>query len=87
VDLKIATYTNDIGDAELEAIWTDPDFLPGLRSFHYVRVLEIPTPRHSVFDALALGIDPEETNKANDGKSHTRLRRIFVRLQGAATGA
>jgi hypothetical protein len=63
VDLETATYTNDIGDAELVAAWADPDFVPGLRSFYYVRVLEIPTPRHSVFDALALGIDPEETNK------------------------
>ena len=63
VDLETVSYTNDIGDTELVAVWTDPDFVPGLRSFYYVRVLEIPTPRHSVFDAVALGIDPEETNK------------------------
>lgn len=61
VDLESASYTNDIGDAELVAVWTDPDFDPGLRAFYYVRVLQIPTPRHSLFDAIALGIDPAET--------------------------
>ncbi|MDJ0655787.1 MAG: DUF3604 domain-containing protein [Xanthomonadales bacterium] len=63
VNLETASYTNDIGDPELVAVWTDPDFEPGLRSFYYVRVLQIPTPRHSVYDALAMQIDPEETNK------------------------
>ncbi len=62
VDLTTATYTNDIGDVEFATVWTDPDFDPGLRAFYYVRVLEIPTPRHSLFDAIALGIDPAETN-------------------------
>jgi hypothetical protein len=63
VDLASASYTNEIGDPELAAVWTDPDFDPGLRAFYYVRVIEIPTPRHSVFDAVALGIDPSETGK------------------------
>ena len=63
VDLASASYTNDIGAAELAAVWTDPDFDPGLRAFYYIRVIEIPTPRHSVFDAVALGIDPAETKK------------------------
>lgn len=62
VNLETASYTNDIGEVELVALWTDPDFDPGLRSFYYARVIEIPTPRHSLFDALALGIDPKETN-------------------------
>ncbi|UCH75373.1 MAG: DUF3604 domain-containing protein [Rhodospirillales bacterium] len=61
VDLKTGMYTNSIGDPELVAVWTDPDFDPGLRSFYYVRVLQIPTPRHSLYDAIALGIDPVET--------------------------
>jgi len=61
VDLKTAKYTNDIGDSELAAVWTDPDFDPGLRAFYYVRVIQIPTPRHSLYDAVALGIDPAET--------------------------
>jgi hypothetical protein len=60
VDLQTATYTNNIGTAELSATWTDPDFDPSLRTFYYARVLEIPTPRWSTFDAIRLGIDPPE---------------------------
>ena len=38
-------------------LWTDPDFNPEQTAFYYVRVLEIPTPRQSLFDAVALGVD------------------------------
>jgi hypothetical protein len=58
VDIKNATYTNDIGDTQLSAVWTDPDFKPEHHAVYYVRVLEIPTPRWSTYDAKALGIDP-----------------------------
>ncbi len=51
VDVKKATYTNDIGDTQLSAVWTDPDFDPKQRAVYYVRVLEIPTPRWSTYDA------------------------------------
>jgi hypothetical protein len=60
VDIKKATYTNDIGDSQLSAVWTDPDFDPTLHAVYYVRVLEIPTPRWSTYDAKTLGIDPPE---------------------------
>jgi len=58
VDVKNATYTNTIGDNELSAVWTDPDFDPSQHAVYYVRVLEIPTPRWSTYDAKALGITP-----------------------------
>jgi hypothetical protein len=58
VDLATASYTNDIGAPQLQALFTDPEFDPAERAFYYVRVLEIPTPRHHVYDAVALGIDP-----------------------------
>jgi hypothetical protein len=61
VDVKTARYTNSIGAAQLAAVWTDPDFDPKLRAFYYARVLEIPTPRHSLYDAIALRIDPATT--------------------------
>ena len=61
VDVTTGNYTNSIGDPELAAVWTDPDFDPAKRAFYYVRVLQIPTPRHTLFDALALGIPVEET--------------------------
>jgi len=58
VDIKKATYTNDIGDSQLSASWTDPDFDPTVSAAYYVRVLEIPTPRWSTFDAKKLGVEP-----------------------------
>jgi hypothetical protein len=60
VDPKRGTYTNEIGAPELKAVWTDPDFDPAQKAFYYVRALEIPTPRHSMFDFLALGVDAVE---------------------------
>ena len=63
VDLNTGNYTNTIGDAQLVTVWTDPDFDPSKRAFYYVRVLEIPTPRYSLLDAIALGIDWKETNR------------------------
>ena len=39
-------------------MWTDPDFVPSHHAVYYARVIEIPTPRWTTFDAKALGIDP-----------------------------
>ena len=58
VNIPEATYTNTIGSAELKTVWTDPDFDPSVSAFYYLRILEIPTPRWSTFDAKALGIEP-----------------------------
>lgn len=55
VDRDTATYKNTIGSSELTAHWVDPQFDPEQRAFYYVRVMEIPTPRHSLFDKIALG--------------------------------
>ncbi len=61
VDLETAAYTNTIGSAELATVWSDPDFDPNKRAFYYVRVLQIPTPRHTLYDAVALNRPhPEE---------------------------
>ncbi|MBK6277410.1 MAG: DUF3604 domain-containing protein [Gammaproteobacteria bacterium] len=60
VDVKTATYRNTIGAAELAAVWQDPEFQPQARAFYYVRVLEIPTPRWSTFDAVKLGTAAQE---------------------------
>jgi hypothetical protein len=55
VDTVTASYQNSIGAPTLHSIWQDPDFNPDEAAFYYARVLEIPTPRHSLYDAVALG--------------------------------
>ena len=47
-----ATYANTIGSPELMGTWTDPDFDPARPALYYVRVLEIPTPRWTTYDAV-----------------------------------
>src|SRR6187549_842009 len=51
VDVATASWTNTIGNPELITVWQDPDFDPSLRAFYYARVLEIPTPRWTAYDA------------------------------------
>ena len=57
VDIEKATFTNSIGEAILATRWTDPDFDAKESAFYYVRVLEIPTPRWTTYDAAFYGID------------------------------
>jgi len=61
VDVPTATYSNSIGDAILTAHWQDPDFDAEQHAFYYVRVLEIPTPRWTTYDAAFYGIDLPDT--------------------------
>lgn len=61
VDIPKATYTNTIGAAVLSAHWKDPDFDPAEEAFYYVRVLEIPTPRWTTYDAAFYGIPLPDT--------------------------
>ena len=56
VNTSNATYTNDIGAVALQTIWKDPEFDASLSAFYYLRVLEIPTPRWTTYDAAALGV-------------------------------
>jgi Protein of unknown function (DUF3604) len=55
VNVAKASYTNTIGAPELKTVWTDPEFNAGQKAFYYARVLEIPTPRWVLFDALRYG--------------------------------
>jgi hypothetical protein len=58
VDVANATWTNTIGDPELITVWRDPDFNPAQRAFYYARVIEIPTPRWTAYDAKRFGNKP-----------------------------
>jgi hypothetical protein len=72
VDLKTATYTNTIGATELATVWTDPDFDPSVEAFYYVRVLEIPTPHWTLYDAVRYGVThPKETPSVNIEKAYS----------------
>ena len=56
VDVKNANWTNTIGASELGTVWTDPNFEPKQKAFYYARVIEIPTPRWTAYDAFRYGI-------------------------------
>jgi hypothetical protein len=58
VDVENATWTNTIGSPELITVWKDPDFDAKLKAFYYARVLEIPTPRWTAYDAKRFGVKP-----------------------------
>jgi len=59
VDLENATWSNTIGDTEMIAVWKDPDFDPAESAFYYLRVIEIPTPRWTAYDAKYYGVELE----------------------------
>ena len=58
VDVANATWTNTIGAPDLIAAWKDPAFNATERAFYYVRVIEIPTPRWTAYDAKRFGVQP-----------------------------
>ena len=55
VDVERATWTDTIGAPSLTAVWSDPSFDAGQQAFYYARVLEIPTPRWTAYDARRFG--------------------------------
>ncbi|MEM6579138.1 MAG: DUF3604 domain-containing protein, partial [Pseudomonadota bacterium] len=57
VDVANATWTNTIGAGELIGVWEDPDFDPALKAFYYARVIEIPTPRWTAYEANRFGVE------------------------------
>jgi hypothetical protein len=72
VDVANATWTNTIGAPELVAVWTDPDFNPAQRAFYYGRVLEIPTPRWTAYDAKYFGVTmPSEATMKMQERAYT----------------
>ena len=72
VDLERATFSNAIGAPMLDGFWRDPDFDPAERAFYYVRVLEIPTPRWTTYDAVRFGIPlPESVPPVVQDRAYT----------------
>lgn len=72
VDLSVPTWSNAIGKAQLETVWTDPDFDPSQNAFYYARVIEIPTPRWTAYDAVRFGIDmPADVKMITQERAYT----------------
>jgi hypothetical protein len=72
VDAESATWTNSIGAPELIGVWQDPDFDSDQLAFYYARVLEIPTPRWTAYEALRFGIDmPDEVPMTVQERAYT----------------
>ncbi len=72
VDEAKASYLNNIGDAEMRAVWTDPDFDPEHHAFYYARVLEIPTPTWQAYDAKFFGFEmPNEVPLSHQERAYT----------------
>ena len=72
VDVATANWTNTIGAAELGVVWTDPDFDSKQRAFYYMRVIEIPTPRWSLYDAVRFGVKhPDDAPVSTQERAYT----------------
>jgi hypothetical protein len=72
VDVASASYTNTIGDPLLTAHWQDPDFDPNQRAFYYVRVIEIPKPRWTAYDAAFYGVEmPDNVEMVVQDRAYT----------------
>jgi hypothetical protein len=72
VDAGRATWSNTIGDSELIAVWKDPEFDPNQRAVYYARVIEIPTPRWTAYEAVRYGIEmPDEVPMTTTERAYT----------------
>ncbi|PRY20083.1 uncharacterized protein DUF3604 [Aliiruegeria haliotis] len=72
VDLSIPAWTNTIGASELGTVWKDPDWDPARSAFYYARVIEIPTPRWTAYDAVRFGVEmPNEAKMITQERAYS----------------
>lgn len=73
VNVTDASYSNAHGAPELAVVWQDPDFDPAELAFYYLRVLEIPTPKWTAYDAKYFGLRnlPPEVPMTTQERAYT----------------
>jgi len=81
VDLATGLTDNSIGAPSLSAVWQDPDFDADQAAFYYVRVLQIPTARHSLLDKLALADDIIDTRRPDTIQERAYTSPVWYRPQ------
>jgi hypothetical protein len=79
VDLRTGEVDNSVGASRLATAWTDPDFDASQSAFYYVRVLQIPTARHSLYDRIALGIEQSATERPDTIQERAYTSAIWYR--------
>jgi len=79
VNLRTGEVDNSVGAPRLTAAWEDPDFNADQAAFYYVRVLQIPTARHSLYDRIALGIDQAQTERPDTIQERAYTSAIWYR--------
>ncbi|MGD2131107.1 MAG: DUF3604 domain-containing protein [Lysobacterales bacterium] len=64
IDLTTGQFNTEKGSAELRGLWTDPDFDPSQEAYYYVRVLQLPTARWTLYDEIREGVAyPDDVKK------------------------
>ena len=72
VDVSNATWSNSIGTPELITVWSDPDFDAKQSAFYYARVIEIPTPRWTAYEAMRFDVDmPDDVPMTTQERAYT----------------
>ena len=72
MNVEKATWSNTIGTPELISVWTDPDFDPNQSAFYYARVIEIPTPRWTAYEARRFDVDmPPDVPMTTQERAYT----------------
>jgi hypothetical protein len=72
VDVKTATWRNTIGAGKLATVWTDPAFEEDQHAFYYARIIEIPTPRWTTYDAVQFDVPlPDDAPASTQERAYT----------------
>ncbi|MGE0641989.1 MAG: DUF3604 domain-containing protein [Thermoanaerobaculia bacterium] len=56
IDRSSGQFDATKGSPELTGVWTDPDYDPQHQAYYYVRVLQLPTARWTLYDELRAGV-------------------------------